>query len=319
MTSLDELRHIVEAALEQSLPATAPASIVDAMRYGLMGGGKRLRPCLTLATAEAIALRDNQPLGDARSAALPAACALEFIHSYSLVHDDLPAMDDDVLRRGRPTTHVVHGDGMAVLAGDGLLTHAFSLIAGNDNGRRFPEATPDITTAPEPKFAARRLRAIGVLAQAAGAHGMVGGQAIDLIAAGKVKSYAADAMDAGTLKDMHARKTGALLRAAAVLGAVMVGADKATLTSVDAYATDLGLAFQIIDDVLDVESSNEALGKTVGKDAASGKPTYVSLYGLDASKQLAADCIRRAKQALASARLGGLLPDIADLTIQRKN
>jgi hypothetical protein len=194
VTSLDDLRRIVEAALERSLPSAAPDPIVEAMRYGLMGGGKRLRPCLTLATAEAIALRDRTPLGDARARALPAACAIEFIHSYSLVHDDLPAMDDDDLRRGRPTTHVVHGDGMAVLAGDGLLTHAFALIAEGP-------APPD-----------RRLRAALALATAAGAHGMVGGQAIDLIAAGKVTSYPATPMDAVTLKDMHAAKTGALPR-----------------------------------------------------------------------------------------------------------
>ncbi len=301
MTSLDDLRRIVEAALERSLPSAAPDPIVEAMRYGLMGGGKRLRPCLTLATAEAIALRDRTPLGDARARALPAACAIEFIHSYSLVHDDLPAMDDDILRRGRPTTHVVHGDGMAVLAGDGLLTHAFALIAEGP-------APPD-----------RRLRATLALATAAGAHGMVGGQAIDLIAAGKVTSYPATPMDAVTLKDMHARKTGALLRAAATMGAILSGADAATIAAVDRYATDLGLAFQIVDDILDVESSNEALGKTVGKDAAAGKPTYPSLYGLDASKRLAADCITRAKIAIASARLGGLLPEIADLTVSRKS
>lgn len=303
-TSLDALREIIETALSASLPSSAPASIVDAMRYGLMGGGKRLRPCLTLATAEAVALRDGTSLDTARALALPSACALEFIHSYSLVHDDLPAMDDDTLRRGRPTTHVVHGDGMAILAGDGLLTHAFALIASQD-------APAD--------FQARKLRAIAVLAEAAGAHGMVGGQAIDLIAAGKVTSYPAAHLDAGALKDMHARKTGALLRAAAVLGAVMAGADDATIDAIDRYATDLGLAFQIIDDVLDVESSNEALGKTVGKDAASGKPTYVSLYGLAQSKLLAAECIARAKSALASASIGGLLPDIADYTLARRN
>ncbi len=315
MTSLDDLRRLVETALEQSLPASAPEPIVEAMRYGLMGGGKRLRPCLTLATAEAVAIRNNTALGDARSLALPAACAIEFIHSYSLVHDDLPAMDDDVLRRGRPTTHVVHGDGMAVLAGDGLLTQAFALITGIEIGSQFGELTPDLNS----RYAGRRLRAVAVLAQAAGAHGMVGGQAIDLIAAGKVKSYPAAAMDADMLKDMHARKTGALLRAAATLGAIMAGADDTTINAVGRYATDLGLAFQIVDDVLDVESSNEALGKTVGKDAAAGKPTYPSLYGLEQSKQLAADCIRRAKASLASARLGGLLPEIADLTINRKS
>lgn len=292
---------MVETALERSLPASAPEPILDAMRYGLMGGGKRLRPCLTLATAEAVAMRDKTPLGDARSRALPAACALELIHSYSLVHDDLPAMDDDVLRRGRPTTHVVHGDGMAVLAGDGLLTHAFALLAEG------------------PAPADRRIRAITVLASAAGAVGMVGGQAIDLIAAGKVKSYPATPLDAETLQDMHARKTGALLRAAATLGAILAGADAATISAIDRYATDLGLAFQIIDDVLDVESSNEALGKTVGKDAAAGKPTYPALYGLEQSKQLAADSIARAKRALASARIAGLLPDIADYTLSRTN
>ena len=319
VTSLDDLRRIVEAALNTALPATAPSPIVDAMRYGLMGGGKRLRPCLTLATAEAIALRDHTSIDDARALALPAACALEFIHSYSLVHDDLPAMDDDTLRRGRPTTHVVHGDGMAILAGDGLLTHAFALLAAtavsaekNDTGSRFAETTPGVVFG-------RKLRAIAVLAEAAGAHGMVGGQAIDLIAAGKVTSYAATAMDAPSLSDMHARKTGALLRAAATLGAIMVGSDEVTTDAVDRYATELGLAFQIVDDILDVESSSEALGKTVGKDAAGGKPTYVSLYGLEQSKQLAADCVARAKTALASAHIAGLLPNIADFTLARKN
>ena len=312
MTALDDLRRIVDTALEQSLPASAPAPIVDAMRYGLMGGGKRIRPCLTLATAEAVALRNHTPLGDARALALPAACAIEYIHSYSLVHDDLPAMDDDVLRRGRPTTHVVHGDGMAVLAGDGLLTHAFFLICQKQIGHQF-ELMPDLTNLP------RKLRAIALLANAAGARGMVGGQAIDLVAAGKVTSYTAAAMDAEGLKDMHARKTGALLRAAATIGAIMAGADDGTIGAIDRYATDLGLAFQIVDDILDVESSDDALGKTAGKDAAAGKPTYPSLYGLEQSRQLAADCIRRAKATLASAQIGGLLPEIADITLNRKN
>ncbi len=304
VTSLDDLRQRVEAALDTALPADAPAPIVDAMRYGLMGGGKRLRPCLTLATAEAVALRDGTALDTARTLAMPAALALEYIHSYSLVHDDLPAMDDDTLRRGRPTTHVIHGDGMAVLAGDGLLTHAFLLLS----------------TAPDhADLAPRRLKAVAVLARAAGAHGMVGGQAVDLIAAGKVKSYPAVAMTADTLKDMHARKTGALLRAAAALGAIMAGADDRTIDAIDRYAADLGLAFQIVDDILDVESSNEALGKTVGKDAADGKPTYPSLYGLDESKRLADACIARAKQALADVHIGGLLPDLADFTVRRKS
>lgn len=301
VTPLDQLRHLVERALTEALPLDAPVPILDAMRYGLMGGGKRLRPCLTLATAEAIAQRDGTSLESARQAVLPAACALEFIHSYSLVHDDLPAMDDDVLRRGRPTAHVVHGDGMAVLAGDALLTHAFVLMTRD--------------TVP----ASLGMRGIAVLARAAGAHGMVGGQAIDLIAAGKVMSYPAQPMDATTLKDMHARKTGALLRAAATLGAIMVGTDDTTVSAIDVYATELGLAFQIVDDILDVESSSEALGKTVGKDAAAGKPTYPFLYGLDQSRQLAADCVERAKAALAATNVAGLLPSIADYTVERKN
>lgn len=315
MTSLDDLRRIIEAALEQALPAAAPGPIVEAMRHGLLGGGKRLRPCLTLATAEAVAERNGTSVDAARESALPAACALEFIHSYSLVHDDLPAMDDDVLRRGRPTTHVIHGDGMAVLAGDGLLTHAFSLLAESEPSRSRSRGP----SGPREPDADRRLRAIAVLAGAAGADGMVGGQAIDLIAAGKVKSHPAAPLTAATLRDMHARKTGALLRAAAVLGAIMAGADDTTVAAVDGYAAELGLAFQIVDDILDVESSDLALGKTAGKDAAAGKPTYPSLYGLNESKQLAADCIRRAKASLASARLGGLLPQIADLTINRKS
>ncbi|OYW06761.1 MAG: hypothetical protein B7X11_00855 [Acidobacteria bacterium 37-65-4] len=285
------------------------------MRYGLLGGGKRLRPCLTLATAEAVAERNGASVDAAREAALPAACALEFIHSYSLVHDDLPAMDDDVLRRGRPTTHVVHGDGMAVLAGDGLLTHAFSLLAESRPSRSRSRGP----SGPRESDDSRRLRAIAVLARTAGADGMVGGQAIDLIAAGKVKSHPATPADAATLRDMHARKTGALLRAAATLGAIMADADDTTVAAVDNYATELGLAFQIVDDILDVESSDQTLGKTAGKDAAAGKPTYPSLYGLEQSKQLAADCIRRAKTALVSASLGGLLPEIADLTISRKS
>jgi geranylgeranyl pyrophosphate synthase len=300
VTSLDELRRELEAALERALPAHAPAPILDAMRYGAMGGGKRLRPCLTLATAEAVASRDNQSLDAARAAAMPGACAIEFIHSYSLVHDDLPAMDDDVMRRGRPTTHVVHGDGMAVLAGDGLLTHAFAVLA----------AVPD---------RARAARVIALVAEAAGPSGMVGGQAIDLVAAGRVPSVPATPLDADALRDMHARKTGALLIAAASIGAILAGGDDETVAAVDAYAGELGLAFQIVDDILDVEGSAEALGKTAGKDAASGKPTYPSLYGLDHSRRLAEDCITRAKAGLAAARLSGRLPEIAEWTLKRKS
>jgi geranylgeranyl pyrophosphate synthase len=294
---LDALRGEVNDALDRLLrDSQAPPIIVEAMQYALLGGGKRLRPCLTLATAEAVAPDDLS----ARARARPAACAVELVHSYSLVHDDLPAMDDDTLRRGRPTAHVVFGDGLAILAGDGLLTEAFGIIASS------------------PAPADARLRTIQILAAAAGAVGMVGGQAIDLMAAGKVTGRRAPAFDQASLEDMHARKTGALIRAACTMGAAAAGADEQTILAVDAYARDLGLAFQIVDDVLDVEGSDHQLGKTAGKDAAAHKVTYPSLYGLDRSRQLAADCVARAKSALGRASIGGRLADIADWSLQRR-
>ncbi len=279
------------------------------MRYSLMGGGKRLRPCITLAVAERVGALQNLPADDARAIALPAACAVEMIHSYSLVHDDLPAMDDDHLRRGRPTTHVVFGDGAAILAGDGLLTEAFAVLAQSpsplvDAG---PAATPE-----------QRLRAIEVLARAAGATGMVGGQAIDLAAAGRVPSVTSPILDASGLEDMHARKTGALIRASATIGAIVVGAGDNVVQAIDDYAREIGLAFQIVDDLLDVEGSHEALGKTAGKDAAAGKPTYPALFGIDESRRLAAGCVERAKRALATVGLGGRLDQIADWSLVRR-
>ena len=308
---LQELRSLVERALERALPdETAPRLIIDAMRYALLGGGKRLRPCLTLATADAVALKAGQAPSDARLLALPSACAVEFVHSYSLVHDDLPAMDDDTLRRGRPTTHVVYGDGLAILAGDGLLTEAFALL-GQRPSTLLPPETPRMS-------AESQLRAVATLATAAGAMGMVGGQAIDLAAAGRVPQAPTPPLDRSALQDMHARKTGALIRAAVTLGAIAAGADNPTIAAADAFARELGLAFQIIDDVLDVEGSNEELGKTPGKDAAASKPTYPSLYGIDASRRLAADCVERAKAALGSAALGGRLRDIADWSLTRR-
>ncbi len=310
---LDDLRRAIDVALEAALPDDAPPVIVAAMRYGLLGGGKRLRPCLALAAAEAVAARDGGDLADARRVALPAACAVEFIHSYSLVHDDLPAMDDDDLRRGRPTTHVVYGDGMAILAGDGLLTDAFRLLtSGVDPGGQTPGSTPEVASA-------RRLKALGILAGAAGAAGMVGGQAIDLVAAGSVLNVARESLDGDALRDMHARKTGALIRAAVTIGAVLAGADDATTAALDRYGAELGLAFQIVDDILDVEGSPAELGKTAGKDAEAGKPTCPSLYGLDQSRRLAAECIARARTALGSASLGGRLAEIADWSLTRRH
>ncbi len=298
--TLDALRTSVNATLEQRLPESAPLPIIAAMKYALLAGGKRFRPVLALATAEAVTARDGGSLDDAITNTLPGACALEYVHTYSLVHDDLPAMDDDILRRGRPTTHVIHGDGLAVLAGDGLLTQAFFLIASA-----------------QPAEAA--LRATRVLAHAAGADGMVGGQAVDLVAAGRVPSFPATPLTDKELNLMHDRKTAALIRAAAQIGAILSGGDEATEKAVVRYATNVGLAFQIMDDVLDVEGSSEDLGKTAGKDAAGDKPTFVSRFGVDGARGQAVACIDRAKQILAEAKLDGRLPEIAEWTIARKS
>ena len=293
---LDACRREIDAALERYLPAApaCPPRVRDAMQYSLLAGGKRLRPTLALAAAEAVASVNGADVAQRRAQALPAACALEFIHTYSLVHDDLPAMDDDTLRRGRPTSHVVFGEGLAILVGDALLTEAFALMA------REPADGAD------PSLPARKLHAIRLSADHAGRSGMVGGQAIDLEAAGSAAGF-----DREGLRAMHARKTGALIRASAAAGAVMAGADAAQLAAIERFASELGLAFQIVDDILDVEGASEALGKTAGKDAAAGKPTYPALYGLETSRRMAADCVDRALAALAAAQLEGHLPDIA--------
>ena len=293
-------RARVDAALERCLPAppACPAIVSDAMRYSVFAGGKRLRPMLTLAAAAAVDSRSD--------AALPVACAIELIHTYSLIHDDLPAMDDDTLRRGRPTLHVVYGDGIAILAGDGLHAEAFTLLA-----REPVSDDPDVIR--------RKLRVIQLVGEAAGAAGMVGGQAIDLQAAGQAPGHAVT-LDGDGLRHMHSLKTGALIRASAVSGAIMAGGDAALVRAIAAYASDVGLAFQIVDDILDVEGDPASLGKTAGKDAASAKPTYPALFGLDRSRTLAAECLQRAHQALADAKLAdSLLSGIADWVVSRKS
>ena len=297
-----ERRQEVERALAGMLPDAGPRlqTIHDAMRYSLLAGGKRFRPIVALAAAEAV----GSDGAEARRLAMPAGCAIELIHTYSLIHDDLPAMDNDTLRRGKPTLHVVHGEGMAILAGDGLLAEAFALLARepDDTGR--------------PHIGARKLAAIRRIAEAAGPLGMVGGQAIDLQAAGH--AHDAQALDAASLRDMHARKTGALIRASAASGAIMAGGSPAEIAAVDEYAAALGLAFQIVDDVLDVIGAGDALGKTVGKDAAADKPTYPALFGLDASKRLARDAADAALAALAAARLErSRLADIVEWVVSR--
>lgn len=294
-------RMEVDAALDRYLPVApaCPPRVGEAMRYSLFAGGKRLRPILALAAAEAVAAANQASIDEGRAHALPAACALELIHTYSLVHDDLPAMDNDTLRRGRPTSHVVFGEGQAILAGDALLTEAFALMA------REPA---------DPALAPRKLRAIQLVADAAGPCGMVGGQAIDLEAAGSGASF-----DGDGLRAMHARKTGALIRAAAAAGAVMAGATDSQLAGIESFASQLGLAFQIVDDILDIEGASQDLGKTAGKDAAAGKPTYPALYGLEVSRRMAADCVSRALTVLQEARLEGHLPSIATWVTSRSN
>jgi geranylgeranyl diphosphate synthase type II len=298
---LDARRQDVERALEQFLPAplACPPRIAEAMRYSLFAGGKRLRPILVLAAAEAV-LRDET---SARRLAMPAACGIEMIHTYSLVHDDLPAMDDDTLRRGQPTNHVIFGEGLAILAGDGLLTEAFALMA------REPEAVDGIDPA---MLVTRKLRTIRAVSEAAGASGMVGGQAIDLAAAGSGAAF-----DADGLRAMHARKTGALLRASAVAGAIMAGASDIHMAAIEVFGSELGLAFQIVDDILDVEGASADLGKTAGKDAAAGKPTYPAVFGLEASRALASASIDRATAALRNAEIGGHLDAIARWVLTR--
>jgi geranylgeranyl pyrophosphate synthase len=310
---IEEARATVDAALERFLPTPprCPALIADAMRYSLFAGGKRLRPLLTVATADAVVLNAAHPASttaprDARAHALPVACALEFIHTYSLIHDDLPAMDNDTLRRGRPTLHVVYGDAVAILAGDALQAEAFSLIARE----------PAVDRA---DVANRKLRVLHIVADAAGASGMVGGQTIDVQAAGQVAGHPLT-LDHHGLRQMHLQKTGALIRASAISGAIMAGAGESVITAVDEWATEVGLTFQIVDDVLDVEGTPGSLGKSAGKDAASGKPTYPSMYGVEGSRTLAAESATRARAVLRAAGLTqGWLDDIANWVTDRRS
>ena len=300
-------RDVVDAALDRFLPVAArsPVVIAEAMRYSVFAGGKRLRPLLVLASAEAVALRLNLPESAALHLALPAACAIELIHTYSLVHDDLPAMDNDTLRRGRPTAHVVYGEGTAILSGDALLTEAFVLLAREP--RTMPHGRDDAD------LAIRKLAAIELIAEAAGAIGMVGGQALDL----KAAEPGAAPLDEDGLREMHARKTGALLRASAVAGGILLGAPADLVSAIERFGTHIGLAFQIVDDILDVEGASAVLGKTAGKDAAAGKPTYPALYGIAESRRRADRCVEQAITALEDVRLDGQLPAIARWVVAR--
>jgi geranylgeranyl diphosphate synthase type II len=268
---LVEHARAVDQALERFLPAEtrAPETIHKAMRYSVFAGGKRLRPVLVIAGAEAVGGRMDD--------VMPTACALELIHTYSLIHDDLPAMDNDDFRRGRPTSHKVFGEAMAILAGDGLLTHAFRLLA--DNWR--------------PGVDGAVLRDVLVdVADAAGTDGMVGGQVADLEAEGR--RIGADMLDY-----IHLHKTAALIRTSIRVGARLSGATADQLRALAVAGGDLGLAFQIVDDILDVTGTTEQLGKTAGKDQAQQKATYPALHGLDASRARAKQLVGEALAALA--------------------
>jgi farnesyl diphosphate synthase len=263
------------------------------MRYAVLDGGKRLRPLLALAAYEAVAQTDtpNHP-----TAALRAACAVELIHAYSLVHDDMPCMDNDVLRRGKPTVHVQFGEAGALLAGDALQALAFELL------------TPDDGSVP---FAVQG-RLCALLARAAGSTGMAGGQAIDLASVGQ-------ALDEQALRHMHQLKTGALLQASVMLGAACAQADAQALRALSSYGQALGLAFQVVDDVLDVTADSATLGKTAGKDADHDKPTYVSLMGLERSQRYAQDLLAQAHAALGVSGLANTaaLAGLADMVVHR--
>lgn len=281
----------VEAALQAWVPADSPAGLGEAMRYGVLDGGKRVRPLLVLAASQAV---HGLP-----EAALRAACAVELIHAYSLVHDDMPCMDNDVLRRGKPTVHVRFGEAQAMLAGDAMQALAFEVL------------TPDDSAAIPPALQARLC---SLLARSAGHAGMAGGQAIDLASTGKP-------LDEHALRDMHHRKTGALLQASVLMGAACGSATKAQWDALADYGDALGLAFQVVDDILDVTQASATLGKTAGKDIDNNKPTYVTVLGLDAARRHAIELRDKAQAALARSGLpdAAWLSLLADKVVERDN
>jgi farnesyl diphosphate synthase len=282
---------IVEQALERWVPLGAPAGLGEAMRYGVLDGGKRLRPLLVLAGCAAA--------NGARAAALRAAVAVELIHAYSLIHDDMPCMDNDVLRRGKPTVHVRYGEAQAMLAGDAMQALAFEVL------------TPAFADE-DPVEPALQARLCGLLARAAGYEGMAGGQAIDLASIGQP-------LPEPKLRDMHRRKTGALLQASVLMGATCGELPARAWNSLSGYGAAIGLAFQVVDDILDVTQASETLGKTAGKDVDRNKPTYVSVLGLEGARQQAENLRRRAHDALAGSGLAqtACLGLLADLVVDR--
>lgn len=290
---LRERADHIEQVLEELMPAAdaAPARLHEAMRYAVLGGGKRVRAALVYAAGQACPV--NGSVLAIEASMDRAAAAVELIHAYSLVHDDLPCMDDDTLRRGRPTTHVQFDEASAMLAGDALQPLAFELLAGM------------------PIAPALVVQATQVLARAAGSLGMAGGQAIDLHSVGKTLSR-------DELQTMHSMKTGAMLAASVTLGGIVAGASSSARQALDSYAQAMGLAFQVVDDILDVTADSARLGKTPGKDAVENKPTYVSLLGLDQARELAEELRRAAHLALGPlGDSGARLAQLADFIVLR--
>ena len=279
----DDLRDLVDGYIE-SLRFSAESAadgLEEAMRYSLLAGGKRIRPVLALATARAVGGRPQD--------VLPTAAAIELVHTYSLIHDDLPAMDDDDLRRGRPTCHIAHGENVAILAGDGLMAEAYRLMLERQEGE-----------------AERVLAALRAISDAIGVGGMVGGQYVDV--AGEAD------LDADGLRRMHSLKTGRLIGASIAVAPLLLGAPEPARAALDGYAQELGLLFQIVDDILDVTGSEAEMGKASGSDERLGKRTYVSVYGLDRARELAAASHARARAALDGAQLV-LAGDASDLEL----
>lgn len=287
-----ERAHLIDAALDRSVPVTYPEVITESMRYSLLAGGKRVRPALCLAACELV--------GGTTDAAMPTACALEMIHTMSLIHDDLPSMDDDDFRRGKPTNHKVYGEEIAILAGDALLSLSFEYIARETRG-----------VAPE-----RVLQVIVEVGKSVGAEGLVAGQVVDIKSEG-----AGTAVGLETLEYIHLHKTAALLEAAVVSGAILGGANESEIAKLRKYSRDIGLAFQVIDDILDITATTEELGKTAGKDLAVAKTTYPSLVGLEGSRKIANELIEEAKAQLAGWPLEKAAPllALAEYIRSRKN
>ncbi len=290
---LEHRRRLVEEALSRALPPESdwPATIHRAVRYSLFAGGKRVRPLLTLASAETV--------GGSAEDALPLAVAVEMVHTYSLIHDDLPCMDNDDLRRGKPTSHKVFGEWVAVLAGDALLTRAFHLMA-------------EVPPSGDAEGLRRRMRAMAILGEAAGTSGLIGGQVADMESEGR-------ALDHAALERMHRAKTGALISACVRGGAVLGGAGEDDFGRLARYGAAIGLAFQVVDDILDATEDAEQLGKTAGKDHAAAKATYVRVHGMDGARRVAEDLLAQAEAALEP--LGpraDLLRELARKVVRRR-